>query len=226
MEAFFTAREKALRAGLRERLWGRRSVSGAAGVPAESLLEGLIDDSSGPALFERALLLEEISLTCPRLGREMFQRMSPTTGGMVAFAGSALSAAECIGAAAFVLEACYRAALDKNLFQSVLMEAGKIQQDMADLAAGLESVRFEAYRSLRLLDRGETDQGGSELERTSGRAAALKAGILRLASDLLGKTWLRENLPDDSPLDESGAGAVPERSLSRGAAEPNERSDA
>jgi hypothetical protein len=162
------------------------------------------------------LVLEELSAFSPRLGRKMSRMIVAAGEGDLAFA-SGSAAAESIGSAAFVLDACTRAALEKRLFVSVLMEAGKIQQDLADFAAALESVRLETYRSFLLLDRGETGQGFAELERAAARAFGLRAGVLSLASDLLGKDWLRMNVPGDPPERAAGVPGEP--------TDPNERSE-
>jgi hypothetical protein len=224
MDAFLGTRDKNLRARLRRRLGEYRSAGGSEGEFPERLLDSVWEGAARPTVLERGLVLEELFAFSPRLGREM-SRLIDAAGEEDPASASGSAAAESIGSSAFVLDACTRAALEKNLFVSVLMRAGKIQQDLADFTAALESVRFETYRSFLLLDRGEKGQGAAELARAAERACGLRAGILSLASDLLGKDWLRVNVPGDPPERAPGARPDPARAVPGEPIDPNERSE-
>ncbi len=224
MDAFLSANEKTLRARVRECFEERRRAGRPEeGFPDELIEETLITEGES-TLLGPVLVLEETSSHSPRLGRVLSRRMGPALGGRPG-GRVAAAAAESIGSSVFVLEACTRAARDKGMFSSVLMEAGRVQQDMADFTLSLESLRFEIYRSLLLLERGETGQGGAELERAAERAAALREGILRLASGLLGEEWLRDHFPVGPPGAEPASGPATCGRTPGETTETKERSD-
>ena len=209
MDDFLTPRQKALRARVRGQFEDGERAGRPEGESLEEFFAELRKEADGPGLLGWVLVIEEVSSRSPLLGKELSGKRAPVWGDGLPV--SSIAAAASIGAGAFVLEACARAARDKGMFESVLMEAGRLQQALADFAAGLEAVRFETYRSLLLVEKGEKEQGGDELERAAARAAGLRDEILRLAAGLLGEDWLRDRLPPRPAEDRKIPGELTER---------------
>jgi alkylation response protein AidB-like acyl-CoA dehydrogenase len=160
-------------------------------------LLGSLPAEGKAGLLERALVIEEVSAASPELG----QTLLPVAGGQDALPGTgtgeaAGEAAWTIGAASAVLASCLRAAREKGLFESTLMDYQKAQSDLAGALAGLEAARLQAYRALILLDRGDIDRGRDELGRASDCARTILGEALTLAAAL----GVRVQFPDKVPV--------------------------
>jgi hypothetical protein len=186
MDAFLTSGQKALRQKIRAHFLG-------AGREAADFPDwhGLWPEA--PAGFlERALAVEEISAVSPSLGRSFVEG----DGGWDSGSGVGKTIAEIarsLGTASATLEACLRAAREKGLFESVLMDHQKAQSELAEIHSGLEAARLLAYRAFLLLDRGNRARGERELEPAAARAFRVSAAARNLASALLGPEWLERH---------------------------------
>jgi alkylation response protein AidB-like acyl-CoA dehydrogenase len=200
MDAFLTSAQRALRKSLRDYFQERAQGNPDGVFPDSLLLPGLgrlLTDLGYPdllgslpaegqaGLLDRALIIEEISAASPELG----QTLLPGAGGPDALPGSAAGeaageAAWTIGAAAAVLVSCLRAAREKGLFESTLMDYQKVQSELAGALSGLEAARLQTYRALLLLDRGDVDRGREELGRATACARTILGGALTLAASL------------------------------------------
>jgi hypothetical protein len=190
MDAFLTPGQKALRQRIRAHFLG-------ADPGAADLLGGLgLGPAGATGFLERALAIEEISAVSPSLGRSFAEG----DGGWDAGSGvgkTITTIARSLGTAAATLEACLRAAREKGLFESVLMDHQKVQSELAEIHSELEAARLLAYRAFLLLDRGDTARGERELEPASARAFRVSSAARSLASALLGPEWLERN-PDET----------------------------
>lgn len=190
MDAFLTPEQKALRQRIRAYLLG--------GDSNPAVLPDWLDLGAGAraGFLERALIIEEISAVSPSLGRSLFQ--DGGGGDVRSAAGQTVAEiAVSLGTASAILEACQRAAKEKGLFESVLMDHQKTQSRLADVFSGLEAVRLQAYRAFLLLDRNDTRRGEKELEQAAVRSSQVRAAARDLASSLLGPGWVGRN-PDDT----------------------------
>ena len=185
MDDFLTPVEQAVRHKVRDRL---REGGWPAGL--EGLLRALDvppagEDGPGPALLERALVIEEVAAASPEMGRGLL-RAAPFLRGVEAAAGEL---AWVLGSAAAAVEAGLAAARDKGLFQSALMGHQKVQGELAEAFSAVQCLRLRAYRALRLVERGEGDRGGEELARTAADSAPVRERALALARSLIGDEW-------------------------------------
>jgi len=200
MDAFLTPAQRALRKSLRDYLRESAQANQDVVSPDSLLLPALgrlltdlgypgllgsIQSGGQAGLLDRALVIEEISAASPELG----QTLLPAAGGRDARPGTEAGAAAgeaawTIGAAAAVLVSCLRAAREKGFFESTLMDYQKIQSDLAGALSSLEAARLQAYRALRLLDRGDLDRGREELGRASACARTILGEALTLAAAL------------------------------------------
>jgi alkylation response protein AidB-like acyl-CoA dehydrogenase len=147
-------------------------------------------------LASKALIIEGISRASPRLGRGLI----PAGNAEGARSGAeevAARTAWSIGSAAAILDACLKAARDEGLFGSTLMDHQKEQVALGELLSGLEAARLQAYRALRLIDRGRPDCGGEELERASDKASELRTRAAAMASKLLDDRVRAEIIPEN-----------------------------
>lgn len=208
MDAFLDPRRRNLKAAIRKLMEDGRPGSGGfdgsgKSIPAtagqewmDAVSKLLPRKGGGPwaSVLDNYLIVEEISLFWPRLGAAIVPLISGKTG-MDASEKAAFAAAELLATSTFLLGACIDAARRQNLFQSILMDFQKAQQELADLRAAVEAARFEAYRSILLLEEGRTGQGLEELVRTSAKARVLFRKILGAASHFLGYRWITERIP-------------------------------
>ncbi len=216
---FLSKSQRALRREIRKRLKEMSSLSGPEGNPGSVDPNELFQDirKAVPEAFrkqrctgrlyllERCLIVEEASFFSPALGHEI-SNLEAGTGGAGDGERAALSAAERLGSAAFVLEACFQAARKREVFSSILMGPKHIQQTLADLRSGLEISRLEVYRALFLLEDRKMDPGMEELTRSQVRLNELQREIFSLASRLLSESWLRKRFPMAYPGDAEPAG--------------------
>lgn len=131
----------------------------------------------------QALVIEEMAILSSPAAREL-----------VRFASESLRLSKCekigmaaaldIGAAAVLVDACYEEARRKGIMGSLLLDFRKVQNELADAAAELASVRVQTYRALVLLDKGKDGQGFRELCCVSERAGALITKMLKLAASI------------------------------------------
>jgi hypothetical protein len=209
MDAFLTPDEMAIRRRIRDYFRNERGViedgsSGSSSLPDPGLLlkdMGFSELSSVGAggregLLEKALIIEEVSSASPRLGRALIParnvpEVQSGTEDLVA------SIAWSIGTAAAILDVCLRAAREKGLFDSTLMDHQKAQLTLGELLSGLEAARLQTYRALRLIDHGDKLRGEEELGRASGLADKIQGEARALASALLGESWVAERIPEN-----------------------------
>jgi alkylation response protein AidB-like acyl-CoA dehydrogenase len=205
MDAFLTAEQRALRqkvrdffqGGARELVAESTSLTELSREMARHLAEsGSGDYRSLPSLgkvhsrlFDWALVVEEVSSVSPRFGQAL-----ASTGvakpRRYASAAVASKLAWTMGTAAHVLEACYRAAREKGLFESTLMDFREAQARLAAARCGLEAVRLFAYRVFQLLDGNGRPRGEEELGPALARALVTSDEVRALASALFGRTWI------------------------------------
>ena len=209
MDAFLTPEQKALRKDIRDHfreVAPADSESAPAGPAALTAISRKLKDlgypdlpGAGPGmgrmgLIEKALIIEEVSAAAPELGRAIFAAGGGPAG-RIGPEDSVAEVARDIGTAAAVLRSCLEAARDKGLFESTLMNHQKAQMDLADVLSGLEAVRLQAYRALRLLDRGDRERGDEELRRVAGRVRETLGEARALASALAGGRGLTDRIP-------------------------------
>lgn len=190
MDAFLTSGQRALRQSVRDYFLRRnpnRDGDGRSeGIPeAGDLPDWLGTLPEGPAgLFERALVIEEVSAVSPSLGGSLFP--AGGTSGRSPAEDAAAEIAVSLGTSAALLDACQRGAREKGLFESTLMDHQRTQARLADVLSGLEAARLRAYRAFLLLDRGDVARGEKELARAAERASQVHAAARDLATALLG----------------------------------------
>lgn len=130
----------------------------------------------------------------PKLGRRLFSDPAAPPA-LLGPEDVAASTAWLMGVSAAIYAACLGAAREAGFFESTLMDHQKVQQGLADLLADLEAARLQAYRALRLIDRGEKERGQAELGRASRLAEHASENAIILAVTLLGQGWLAARLP-------------------------------
>jgi len=200
MDAFLTPDERALRQEVRN-IFRERALAGPQNASFDSASLAAISRrlkelghpdllDSGPGagptgLLERALIIEEVSAASPETARALFGAPEGQAGGPGG-ADPAAEVARAIGTAAAILETCLRAAREKGFFDSTLMDYQKAQADLANALSGLEAERLQAYRALRLLERGDKDRGDKELGHASARVQEILDEARSLLSGLLG----------------------------------------
>jgi hypothetical protein len=205
MDALFTLEELAARERVRAYFRRGRS-SGPAGekevYDARRVLNdlGLGEPSGGgfsgiPGLVGTALIVDELSSASPQLGQAFLAGWTPSRPA----SGPELSAAATawdLGTASAAYGACLKAARERGYFGSTLMDHQRVQMDLAGLLAGLETARLQAYRALRLIDRGRGDRGEGELERARQLAARTREAAEALARTLIGEDWVKVTFPE------------------------------
>lgn len=173
---------------LADRVWRDLGISPVGdGFPAFSGSAGVSDG---------VLIIEEASFYRPRLGLDLMRRR---------LSGEAASSPEerlfrlarIIGTAAHIFEAGALAARDKGLFASSLMGFREVQESLAGLVSGVETLRLGACRVCHLLDHGERERGGAESIQLYDKALTLERDALSLALGLLGEAWTKDNIPED-----------------------------
>jgi hypothetical protein len=205
MDALFTPEELAARERVRAYFRGGQSSGPAGGkgaFDAHQVLEDLgLGEPSGagfsgiPGLVGAALIVDELSSASPRLGQALlagWARPLPAAGPELSAAATAWD----LGAVSAAYEACLKAARGRGYFGSTLMGHQRVQMDLAGLLAGLETARLQAYRALRLIDRGRGARGEGELERARQLAARTREAAEVLARTLLGEGWVKETFPE------------------------------
>jgi alkylation response protein AidB-like acyl-CoA dehydrogenase len=210
MDAFLTPEERALRQEVRN-FFRERALAGPQSKSLDSASLAAISrrlkdlghpdfldagPGAGPTgLLERALIIEEVSAASPETARALFGAAEGQHGGPGG-ADPAVEVARAIGTAAAILETCLRAAREKGLFDSTLMNCQKAQAELANALSGLEAERLQAYRALRLLDRGDKDRGGKELGQASARVREILDEARSLLSGLLGGDGRPQKAPE------------------------------
>jgi hypothetical protein len=177
MDAFLTPGQKALRQKIRAYFLGAN--------PAPAELPAWLTTAAAGGFLERALAIEETTAVSPSLGRPLAEDGAAGSGPSGA-EKAVVEIARSLGTASATLETCFRAAREKGLFDSVLLDHQKAQSGLAEVYSGLEAARALAYRAFILLDRGETARAEKEMGPAAVRAARISEAARDLAFALLG----------------------------------------
>ena len=78
-----------------------------------------------------------------------------------------------------------------------------VQENLAGLISGVETMRLGVCRVCHLLDHGERERAGAESIQLYDKALTLERDALSLALGLLGEAWTKENLPEDESPSEN-----------------------
>jgi len=169
------------------------------GTPDTSI-GSVSNDRAG--LSVRALIIDEASSHSPRLGLNLLSRwISRETEGSPE--ARLFRLARQAGTAAHVFEAGVLAAREKGLFASSLMGFREVQESLAGLVSGVETLRLGACRVCHLLDHGERERGEAESIPLYAKGLTLLRDARSLALGLLGEAWTKDNLPEDESPSEN-----------------------
>ncbi|HYA48954.1 MAG TPA: acyl-CoA dehydrogenase family protein [Burkholderiales bacterium] len=205
MDALFTPEELNARERVRAYFRGGRGGGADGGESAFDALRVLKDLGLGarsgagfsglPGLVGAALVVDEFSRVSPRLGLALLAGWGPP-GPASGPEHAAATTAWDLGTTSAAYDACLEAARGRGFFGSTLMGHQRVQMDLAGILAGLEAARLQAYRAMRLIDRGRRDRGGEELERARQLAGRTCEAAKALAATLLGQDRVQEIFPE------------------------------